>query len=172
MARTKKEYISPELQTYDQRMASMRTGRIDKDYLTNLIMAYKFKKSVDKTFPMPRELAEVGLIIIDKTIGGSRWRGYTENWKEDMRGRAIEHFLKYLHGFNPEKMALLGKNADPYYYIGRMVSNACIQSWRNCKEYSDATLPMNDDILYKYDNSEEFNNTLSSSGWSNRNFEE
>lgn len=164
MARRKKIEEEPVL-TYAQRLSAMRNGRIDKEYLSELIMQYKFKRSVDSTFPMPRELAEVALIVIDKTLGGYRWRGYTEDWKEEMRGKAIEHVLKYVHNYDAVKSSQDSKNKDPYYYIGRIASNAFIQSWKKCDEYSSATIPLNDDILHSYDNSDEYNVTLKSIKW-------
>jgi hypothetical protein len=131
---------------YERRMYEMRTGRIDKKYLTQLVMEYKFKKNIDKTYPMPRELGEVVLIIIDKMLGGSSWRNYTDDWKEEFKGRAIEHVLKYAHNFDPEKMKT-GKN-DPYNYFAMIINNAFIQSLRKCKQYAENNVLLNDDILY------------------------
>ena len=80
-----------------------RNNKIDTIYLSDLVMDYKLKKSLDSEFPMPKELAEVVLIMIDKMLGSPSWRGYTPDWKEEFRGRAIEHVLKYGHNFSPEK---------------------------------------------------------------------
>ena len=76
-------------------LAEMRNGRIGKEYLQSLVMDYKFKKKIDSRYSMPRELAEVVIIIIDKMLGSPSWRRYSEDWKEEFRGRAIEHVLKY-----------------------------------------------------------------------------
>lgn len=129
-----------------QRLQSMRNGRIDKTYLSELVTSYKFKKNLDPTYPMSRELAEVVLIIIDKMLGSASWRNYTDDWKEEFRGRAIEHVLKYAHNFDSEK-SKTGKN-DPYNYFAMIISNAFIQSWKKCKVYSDNNVLLNDDILY------------------------
>jgi hypothetical protein len=149
MARPKKivhiEEIIPR-SAYEKKMQEMRTGRIDKEYLTRLVMDYKFRKNIDKSFPMPRELGEVVLIIIDKMLGGSSWRNYTDDWKEEFRGRAIEHVLRYAHNFDPEKMKI-GKN-DPYNYFAMIITNAFIQSLRKCKQYADSKVVINEDILY------------------------
>jgi len=165
MARRKKQESAIDM-TYAQRISAMKSGRIDKDYLSDLIMAYKFKRSVDPTYPMPRELAEVSLIVIDKTLGSFRWRGYTEDWKEEMRGKAIEHVLRYVHNYDAVKSSQDSQNKDPYYYIGRIATNAFIQSWRKCEAYSKSTLPLNEDILQEYDNSAEFNETIKQAKWS------
>lgn len=136
-----------------ERLQSMRTGRIDKTYLTELVVDYKFKRKLDESYPMPHELAEVILIIIDKMLGSSSWRNYTDDWKEEFRGRAILHVLKYAHNFDPEK-SKTGKN-DPYNYFAMIISNAFIQSWKKCKVYSDNNVLLNDEVLYNANNWDE-----------------
>jgi len=145
MGRPRKE----EVRTFTQReikLATMRNGRIEKKYLNELVVDYKLKKKIDPNFSMPRELAEVVLIIIDKMLGSGSWRRYSEDWKEEFRGRAIEHVVKYAHNFNPKKCKS-GKN-DPYNYFAMIIGNAFIQSWRKCKTYSENTSLMNHDIIY------------------------
>jgi hypothetical protein len=149
MARPKKD----EKKVYSEReiaLSQMRNGRIDKTYLLQLVMEYKFKKQINKDFSMPKELAEVVLIIIDKMLGSNSWRGYTGDWKEEFRGRALEHIVKYAHRFDPYKCKS-GKN-DPYNYFAMMINNAFIQSWRKCKIYSENMVVMNDDVLYNPNN--------------------
>ena len=167
MARRKKSEIEVKQaqMTPVQRLSAMKSGRIDKEYLSELIMSYKFKKSLDSTFPVPRELAEISLIIIDKTLGNFRWRSYTDDWKEDMRGKAIEHVLKYIHNYDSVKSSESSQNKDPYYYIGMIVTNAFRQSWKKSNERREHMMPLNDDILYNYDNSDEFNSTFKQSKW-------
>jgi hypothetical protein len=167
MARRKKSEIEAEqtVMTPVQRFNAMRNGRIDKEYLSDLIMEYKFKRSLDVTFPMPRELAQIVLLIIDKTLGNFRWRSYTEDWKEDMKGKAIEHVLRYVHNYDSVKSLESSQNNDPYYYIGMIVTNAFIQSWKKSNERSKCMMPLNDEILYQFDNSEEFNHTLNQVKW-------
>jgi len=133
----------------EQRLQAMRTGRIDKKYLSELVVKYKSKKKIDPEHPMSRELAEVVLIIIDKMLGAASWRGYTDDWKEEFRGRAIEHVLKYAHNFDPEK-SKTGKN-DPYNYFAMIISNAFIQSLKKCKVYAENNVLLNDDVLYNTD---------------------
>jgi hypothetical protein len=126
----------------------MREGRIDKCYLRELVMDYKFRKKLDKTFPMPDDLAEVIVIVIDKIMGAPRWRRYTDDWKEEFRGKAIEHCLKYAHNFDPTKSSS-GKGDDPYNYFAMIATHAFMQSWKKCKAYSDANVSLNPDVLYK-----------------------
>jgi hypothetical protein len=134
----------------EKHLTEMRNGRIEKTYLSKLVSEYKLKKSIDPEFPMPSELAEVVLIIIDKMLGSASWRGYSDDWKEEFRGRAIEHVLKYAHNFDPHK-SKSGKN-DPYNYFAMIIGNAFIQSWRKCKTYSDNNVLMNDEIIYNKNN--------------------
>jgi len=129
---------------YREKLLEMRHGRIDKKYLLELVMDYKFKRKLDPGFPMPSELAEVVLIIIDKMLGSNSWRKYSDDWKEEFRGRAIEHVLKYAHNFNPEKC----KN-DPYSYFAMIIGNAFIQSWRKCKTYTETNVIINYDLMYQ-----------------------
>jgi hypothetical protein len=163
----KLEQAAPQPITFDQRIKSMRTGRIEKEYLSDLVMAYKFKKNIDSTYPMPRELAEVVLIIIDKMLGSASWRNYTDDWKEEFRGRAIEHVLKYAHNFDPEK-SKSGKN-DPYNYFAMIISNAFIQSWKKCKAYADSNVLLNDEILYNVESWDELYETPPTMGTINPN---
>lgn len=151
MSKAKPSELSLERIQYEKKIMEMRHGRIDRGYLLELVMDYKFKKKLDSEFPMPKELAEVILVIIDKTLGSSSWRKYTDDWKEEFRGRAIEHALKYAHNFNPEK-SKTGKTNDPYYYFAMIITNAFIQSWRKCKTYTDNNVILNHDLLYNENN--------------------
>lgn len=150
MARPKKD----EKKVYSEReiaLSQMRNGRIDKNYLLKIVMEYKFKKQLNKDFSMPKELAEVVLIIIDKMLGSSSWRGYTGDWKEEFRGRALEHIVKYSHRFDPNKYKS-GKNPDPYNYFAMIISHAFMQSLKKCKIYTENIVVMNDDVLYNTNN--------------------
>lgn len=126
-----------------EKMSYMRMERIPPEYLTALIMDYKFKKNINKTQPMPSELAEVLLIIIDKTAGSSGWRGYTDDWKEEFKGRAIEHVLKYAHGFDPTKV-----DGDPFNYFRMMIGHAFVQSWAKLKKYHENHVAYNGEMAY------------------------
>ena len=83
-------------------------------------------------------------------LGSGRWRRYTEDWKEEFRGRAIEHVLKYGHNFDALK-SKNGRNNDPYNYFAMIIGNAFKQSWKKCKIYSDNVMTYNQD--YSYENS-------------------
>ncbi len=138
---------------YKDKLLEMRHGRIDKAYLLELVMDYKFKRSLEPDYPMSSELAEVVLIIIDKMAGSNSWRNYSDDWKEEFKGRAIEHVLKYAHNFDPHKIRI-GKDGkvlknDPYNYFAMIIGNAFIQSWRKCKTYTDANIIINYDLMYK-----------------------
>lgn len=135
--------------TYSEReiqLAEMRNGRIERSYLKSLVMDYKIKKKINPDYSMARDLAEVLLIIIDKMLGSPSFRGYSEDWKEEFRGRAIEHVLKYGHNFDATK-SKSGRN-DPYNYFAMIISNAFVQSMRKCKTYSEHNVVMNPDMIY------------------------
>ncbi len=111
----------------EAKLREMRNGKIERRYLLGLVVDYKRKRLFEPQFPMPRD------------------------WKEEFRGRAIEHVLKYAHNFNPIKSET-GKTNDPYYYFSRMITNAFIQSWRKCKTYTDDNVLLNHDLLYNDNN--------------------
>jgi len=138
----KKEEVRPRSEK-DKRLEQMRHGRIEKTYLLELVMDYKMKRQLMPTYPMPTELAEVILIIVDKMLGSGSWRNYTDDWKEEMRGRAIEHVLRYAHNFNPIKV----KN-DPYNYFAMIIYSAFVQSWRKCKTYSEQNVALNEEVIH------------------------
>lgn len=120
-----KEVMAPEFDKNNrQTVQSMKYGRIDKEYLTKLVMEHKMNVAkYGKGYPMSDELGQVIMIIIDKTSGYKDWARYTTNWMNDMKSLAMLHCTRYLHNFNLVKMKN-GKNSDPYYYIGRIVTNA------------------------------------------------
>lgn len=146
MARKGKNEYNPMQSDRERRLSILRTGKISKQYLSPLVMHYKKMKAINPRASMPRELAEVIMIIIDKNLGSPSWRRYSIDWKEEMRGRAIEHLLKYSHNFDPEKCAE-GKD-DPYNYFAMIANMAFIQSLKKLKLYSEHNVTINLDLLY------------------------
>ena len=146
MPRKKKEDTQFYMSDRERRIASLKTGKINKDYLLPLVMQYKALKDRYPKSQMPRELAEVIMIIIDKNLGSPSWRRYSPDWKEEMRGRAIEHLLKYSHNFDPSKCA--AGNDDPYNYFAMIANMAFIQSLKKLKQHAEHTVLINHDILY------------------------
>lgn len=130
----------------DRRLSTYRTGRISKEDLLPMVMHYKSLKLLNAKAQMPRDLADVILIIIDKNLGSPSWRRYSPDWKEEMRGRAIEHLLKYSHNFDPTKCA--AGNDDPYNYFAMIANMAFIQSLKKLKVHAEHTVIMNHDVLY------------------------
>ena len=146
MARRKKEEDNFFVSDRERRIAKLKSGKISKDYLSPLVMQYREMKKVNPRAQMPRELAEVILIIIDKNLGSPSWRRYSPDWKEEMRGRAIEHLLKYSHNFDPAKCA--AGNDDPYNYFAMIANMAFIQSLKKLKQHAEHTILINHDVLY------------------------
>jgi hypothetical protein len=72
---------------------------------------------------MPRMSEYMGLCIMKIANGYSnhhRFRGYTNAWKDEMIGSAIEACVKYLKSFDPEK------SDNPFSYITYAVHTAFI----------------------------------------------
>ena len=158
MSRKKKSEDAIYVSDRDQRLSNLRTGKISKEYLLPMVMHYKSLKAINIRAQMPRELAEVILIIIDKNLGSPSWRRYSPDWKEEMRGRAIEHLLKYSHNFDPQKCA--AGNDDPYNYFAMIANMAFIQSLKKLKMHSDHTIIMNHDVLYNETQWAQFSETV------------
>ena len=130
----------------DRKLSGMRSGRISKADLMPMVMHYKALKEGDARAQMPRDLAIIMMLIIDKNLGSPSWRRYSPDWKEEMRGRAIEHLLRYSHNFDPTKCA--AGNDDPYNYFAMIANMAFIQSLKKLKLHSEHTVLMNHDVLY------------------------
>jgi hypothetical protein len=132
---------------HKQRLHEMRYGRIPREYLTNLVLDYKAKRNLMPDYKMPSELADVVLLIIDKMLGASSWRGYTEDWKEEMRGKAIEHILNYAHNFDREKMN--NGKGDPYNYFAMIIHHAFVQTLKKLKKHAEINVAMNHEVMYE-----------------------
>lgn len=148
MAKKKKVEEKVEYSERELRLASLRNNKIPPAYLLGLVMDYKAKKLLCKDFPMPKELAETLLIIIEKMIGSNSWRGYTPDWKEEFRGRAIEHLLRYAHNFSPQKCKE-GKGNDAYNYFAMITMRAFVQSLKKCRQYTENNIHINHDVIYQ-----------------------
>lgn len=134
-----------------QTVASMKYGRVDPTYLTTLMMEHKANVAkYGKGYPVGNELASVIKIVIKKTAGLPMWHQYTDNWKEDMIGRALVQALQYVHNFDPVKMAKDSKNNDPYYYIAMIVTRAFMQQIKENKKKASYIkfTSLNENILH------------------------
>lgn len=142
-----------------QTVASMKYDKIDKDYLTRLLLEHK--KDVEmygKGYPVSDDLATAIQVVIKKTAGMMSWRKYTDTWKEEMYARAQFCALKYCHSFDPNKMAENSKNKDPYYYLGQIVSRAFMQQVTDLKKKSKYIkfTSLNENILHTCVNIDEY----------------
>ncbi|MCQ2123343.1 MAG: hypothetical protein MJZ25_04080 [Fibrobacter sp.] len=134
-----------------QTVASMKYDRIDPEYLTSLIMEHKDNVAKHgKGYPVSNELATAIQIVIKKTAGMPSWRKYTDDWKEEMYARAQYLTLKYVHNFDPVKLAKISKNNDPYYYLGMIVTRAFTQELNTLKKRSQYIqfTSLNENILH------------------------
>lgn len=131
----------------EKRMAKLRYDRIDVDRLAELTMEYAEARKLNENHIMSRELAEMVMVIIDKLLGGGQYRGYTDDWKEEMRGKAYEHIVKYSKGF---KIALCkaGKRDAAFSYHAMIASHAFKQSIKQLKAYTEKNSILNDALGY------------------------
>ncbi len=100
-------------------------NKIPKDILIPLLEKSKKQNRVSEL------LGEIYLAIANKVSGMPSWRNYTEDYKEMMVGRALEHLVKYGHNFDTEKT----KN-DPVNYLIQIVWRGFQQSLKKSKERS------------------------------------
>jgi hypothetical protein len=142
-----------------QTVASMKYDKIDKDYLTKLLLDHKRDVALyGKGYPVSDDLATAIQVVIKKTAGMMSWRKYTDSWKEEMYARAQFCALKYCHSFDPNKMAENSKNKDPYYYLGQIVSRAFMQEVTDLKKKSKYIkfTSLNENILHTCVNIDEY----------------
>lgn len=142
-----------------QTVASMKYDKIDKDYLTKLLLEHKRDVELfGKGYPVSDDLATAIQVVIKKTAGMMSWRKYTDPWKEEMYARAQFCALKYCHSFDPNKMAENSKNKDPYYYLGQIVSRAFMQQVTDLKKKSKYIkfTSLNENILHTCVNIDEY----------------
>ena len=142
-----------------QTVASMKYDKIDKDYLTKLLLEHKRDVELfGKGYPVSDDLATAIQVVIKKTAGMMSWRKYTDPWKEEMYARAQFCTLKYCHSFDPNKMAENSKNKDPYYYLGQIVSRAFMQQVTDLKKKSKYIkfTSLNENILHTCVNIDEY----------------
>lgn len=142
-----------------QTVASMKYDKIDKDYLTRLLLEHKRDVEMfGKGYPVSDDLATAIQVVIKKTAGMMSWRKYTDSWKEEMYARAQFCALKYCHSFDPNKMAENSKNKDPYYYLGQIVSRAFMQQVTDLKKKSKYIkfTSLNENILHNCINIDEY----------------
>lgn len=142
-----------------QTLQSMKSDKIDKEYLTKLLLEHKRDVEMyGKGYPVSDDLATAIQVVIKKTAGMPSWREYTDPWKEEMYSRAQFCVLKYCHSFDPSKMADNSKNKDPYYYLGQIVTHAFMQQVTDLKKkakYIKFT-SLNENILHTCVNIDEY----------------
>ena len=144
-----------QLKAFDARM---RSGKIDKDILTKLLVELKdMRKKYGTDYPPSEALGYVFNVVIDKNLGNQKWRGYTPDWKQEMRDRAIELLIKHSHNFDPVKMHTT-KNVDPYYYLAKITFCAFIQAHNKLVARSKKIkfVALNEGTMNNYSSIDEF----------------
>ena len=128
-----------------ERMSTMRADRIDEKWLAELTIKHCLGKKKDKGYRMSEYLGEIVDIIIDKTMSGQEFRGYTNDWKTEMRGKAREHVVKYVHNFN---IGLIKNNnfSVVFNYYMTIVIRAFRQSLKQQRTYVERNSLLNDQI--------------------------
>lgn len=149
------QWTKDQLTKFD---AQMRSGLIDKKILMKLLIELcDNRKKYGDDYPVSEALGYVFNVVIDKNLGNGKWRGYTPDWKEEMRDRAIELLIKHSHNFNPEKMQN-SKNVDPYYYLAKIVFCAFLQAKEKLVKRKNKVkfVQLNEAIMSNYSSIDEY----------------
>lgn len=144
-----------QLKAFD---AQMRHGKIDKEILSNLLVELRDRrKKYGKDYPVSEALGYVFNVVIDKNLGNQKWRGYTPDWKQEMRDRAVELLIKHSHNFDPVKLQTT-KNVDPYYYLAKITFCAFIQAHNklSARNKKIKFVALNEGTMSNYSSIDEF----------------
>ena len=123
--------------TQQKRMQRLRYGRIDVDRLTELTVDYCEKRKINPNHRMCDELAEMIVVIAEKILGGGQYRGYTEDWKQEMTSLAYLHVMLYIRNFDLAKSKASGKPDAAFSYYARIVANAFKQQLKAMKKHNE-----------------------------------
>ena len=127
-----------------QVMESFRSKRIHTKLLSRLVMDYKARKSINPESRMGNNLGRLFIIIIDKQLGSKNWRGYSDDWKVEFKGKAFEHLCRYADRFDPMKCQDGEDGAFNYFY--QITRRAFIQALKKQKRYTETNLLLNDSV--------------------------
>ena len=90
----------------------------NQDLLTAMIeykKAYEIAKKKKERAPIPEYIGKCFLIMSQK-MSNHRWfMNYTQHWKEEMIGDAVENCCMYLYNFDPEK------SPNPFAYFTQVI---------------------------------------------------
>ena len=94
----------------------------NKDLQAEYLLYHETKlAALEKGDPPPPLTDKIGqaiLSIATRRAFSRNFVGYTQHWKEEMIGDAIEACIKYAHNYNPVKYN------NPFAYITQIVNNA------------------------------------------------
>lgn len=71
--------------------------------------------------PLTNKIGQAIMDIATRRTYSRNFIGYTQSWKEEMIGDAIETCVKYCHNYDPTRFN------NPFAYITQLVTNAIIQ---------------------------------------------
>lgn len=72
--------------------------------MTKLLMKEIEERKQGKRKGPSDELGKAFLQVLEHTLTSRKYRNYTDDWKDEFRGLAIEKFLKHWYKFNPERI--------------------------------------------------------------------
>lgn len=94
---------------------------VDNKALYTSLCEWKEELKTNPDKVLPDEVA-LGIVKIAQNLTRRyNFSGYTQSWKEEMVGDAIEHCLRYIKNFNTDKFN------NPHAYITRICFNAFVQ---------------------------------------------
>lgn len=102
-------------------MAKQKNNYVDKGELYTVMCEWKNQLKNDPNARIPEKLGEAILLIAHNQIRCHNTFAYTQSWKDEMIGDAIEYCCRYLHNFDTEKYT------NVYGYISQICRNGFAQ---------------------------------------------
>lgn len=115
---TYKEFLETEIQ--DEELTKYRRDYLREDllYLDDLQLTANYSKE---------RFGKMLMLIIKNLAVKPSFSGYTDNWKDEFFGNAIEKVLLYSHNFDEELLSKrTGKKSKAFAYITQICFNAFI----------------------------------------------
>lgn len=93
----------------------------NKELYAEFVDYHERCKKAGEKLPLTNKIGHAILAISERRAYSRNYLNYTNAWKEEMIGDAVDICCRYVHNFNPEK------SNNPFAYITQLVNNAYIQ---------------------------------------------
>lgn len=84
---------------------------VDPVELREEVLKHSFNRKLDDNYVMDRKLALMCMKMIEELYKKGNFRGYHGGWEEEMRSKAYENLIKYIHLYDEDFVN------KPYFFI-------------------------------------------------------